>query len=247
MAKRQFNIIHSCNANFTLIELLVVIGIIVILAAILLPALNKARTKAQMINCKSQMKQYGIAHSFYQNDNDDILLPLEVRNQSGKRITRWGGLLIESDTATWATYLPAKLATCPAFHDQSGRYMSYVYNSNLTPMIGNVAEANKISRVKAPAKIIDFACTAAPSDSGTSSVPLRSPQGAYIAGYFYTILQQATSSNIGKMPHSQALNLSFLDGHVQDIPLQPVWIFAENYKTATVYTPLDISLYRLWK
>jgi len=93
---------------FTLIELLVVIAIIAILAAMLLPALGKARMKARTISCTNNLKQQSIIEIFYVDDNEDFICPATAPNGAG-----YGRLLLPYSNGKGDIY------TCPQTVTQS--------------------------------------------------------------------------------------------------------------------------------
>ena len=73
-------LVRERRRGFTLIELLVVIAIIAILAAMLLPALARAKQKAQRANCLSNLKQWAIAQTLYVDENNQIYPSTKIPN-----------------------------------------------------------------------------------------------------------------------------------------------------------------------
>jgi prepilin-type N-terminal cleavage/methylation domain-containing protein len=234
---------RSLVAAFSLIELLVVIAVLALLAAMLLPALNKAKAKGQGIACLNNIRQLMVAWKMYPDDNNGKL----VRNAAFNGIERYrvdtGGWIhgwldyngentdntntsklvgtVDGETALFGKYITSPpLYRCPADASTvkiTGRLYPRVRSLSMNQAIGSGSTANWLP----PSNYIVFQKEGDiinPSPANLLTLLDEHPDSINDAGWAFQMHDpdqraQARLIDVPASYHNRAGSLSFADGH----------------------------------
>jgi len=212
---------------FTLIELLVVIAIIAIIAAMLLPALARAKVSAQRAACLNKERQWGLAMIMYTQGNDE-LIPRESETTDGSSLLNWAQIVAGDGGSVWYNALPRSirlkgaadyLTDKPAFYSTDSLFHcptapftpataldSFVYFSTAmnSKLITGGALSIKINSIKLPSNTVIFLENRLTGDPLVDANQSKTDLG-----------QPSSYANRFAARHAKSGNLVFADGHAR--------------------------------